>query len=117
MGGSGLLPAAPAASRASSLVAPQANPTPRGTFIAKLVRALAERFELDAAERELAALLLFGRSFGAIARRLRVDIRELQRRCAALFAATHTDGKTQLFETGLRLSLARELSGYMLHRM
>ena len=91
-----------------------ASPTPSGTFVDGLVAALASSFALDADEQELALLLLFGRSIGAAARRLGVNASEAQRRCRALFARTGTDGREQLFELGLRLAAATELSRHLL---
>ena len=99
-----------------SLVVAEPAPTPADTFVAKLVTSLAATFPLDSHEQQLAELLLFGRSFGAIARQLGMGSREVQSRCAALFAATCTDGRQQLFEIALRLTTMRELSNHLLAR-
>jgi hypothetical protein len=87
---------------------------PRGTFVDGLVAALASTFALDESEQELATLLLFGRSIGAAARRMRIDNGEAQRRCRGLFGRTGADGHQQLFELALRLAAMTELSKYLL---
>ena len=99
-----------------SLAIVEPTPAPSGTFVSKLVASLAASFPLDTREQVLAELLLFGRSLGAISRQLGVDTREVQRRCAELFAATCSDGRQQLFEIGLRLTTMRELSNHLLAR-
>jgi len=98
-----------------SQVSPTPAPAPRDTFVTKLAAGLAAHCGLDEAELELAELLAYGRSIGAIARTLELDTREVSRRCAALFAATHTDGRQQLFELGLRLTTMTELSAHFMY--
>ncbi|EDM81378.1 hypothetical protein PPSIR1_39345 [Plesiocystis pacifica SIR-1] len=86
------------------------GPTPAGSFVDGLVANLDATFRLDAAQRELASLLLFGRKLGAIARTLGVDSRAVQARCKALFEATGTDGREGLFELAAKLTATRQLS-------
>ncbi len=91
-------------------------PPPTGSFVDGLVAALTASFALDAQERELATLLLFGRNIGAAARGLGIDSREAQRRCQALLIRTGTDGRVQLFELALRLAAMTELGKHLLTR-
>ena len=92
--------------------APAPAPTPRGTFVNGLVDSLDWTFGLDASEAELARQLLFGRNLGAIARVFDVDASTAHAMCRELFGRTGTDGRQQLFELGLRLTAARELSNH-----
>ena len=98
-----------------SFVAPASAPVPADSFVTKLVASLAGTYPLDEAELELAELLLYGRTIGAIARKLGLSTRETSRRCAALFAATCTDGRQQLFETAARLCATRELAHHLMY--
>ena len=98
-----------------SLAAPVAAPLPADTFVTKLAANLAASYPLDAAELELAQHLLYGRTIGAIARALGLSTREVSRRCTALFAATCTDGRQQLFETAARLTATRELAHHLMY--
>ncbi|EDM78640.1 hypothetical protein PPSIR1_29353 [Plesiocystis pacifica SIR-1] len=93
-----------------------AGPTPAGSFVDGLVLSLVSSFKLDDGQRQLAAMLLFGRKLGAIARVLGVDSREAQARCKALFAATGTDGREGLFELACRLRATRDLSAMYMER-
>ena len=98
-----------------SFVTPASAPVPADSFVTKLVASLAGTYPLDEAELELAELLLYGRTIGAIARKLGLSTRETSRRCAALFAATCTDGRQQLFETAARLRATRELAHHLMY--
>ena len=93
-----------------SLVTPTAAPVPANTFVTKAAAALAKHFGLDAGELELAELLLYGRTIGAIARVLGVGSREVQTRCAALFATTESGCRREPAATSVPGSSSASMS-------
>jgi DNA-binding NarL/FixJ family response regulator len=86
------------------------------SFITRLVESLTWSFRLDAREQAVARALLCGHSLGSIAKSVDVDARAAQQLCKSLFGTTGTDGREQLFEVALRLTMMRELSSLFVAR-